>query len=482
MSIHGADRHSDPPAISRWPRDRGYWTLACAVAASLLVAEYMGPVIAIGFGIVAISAGALCVHGRGVPPVPVVGYWLVAIFVVGLASSVYANTTGNSVEGINLQRDIGIIVSYLLFLIGGYLFAYDRSTFRLGLVILVLVGLIVSVVHLIQFGIVVSGNVSSLYLLRLSAGRGSVTEYAALFAGVILLADPVMERYKSHLRFGIGFLALSILLTLSRGLILDILMFGLILAALAVRGSGPLRLDAFNLIRTVGIVILSVAATYLIVKWTLPVAFNFVKDQFVTKLVNSFTEVSGTNLETRNQIADNYRAFELKHVISLFTDSSTFVQWVGQGWGSTLRFGFETASTKSNFSRTEAPFLHNGYAYYVMKTGIIGVVLYVCFLLHLAIRAVCPRTWKGDPLVRQRKVLLALALAIAADTVASGGLGFPASHLGAVFLVGMCCGPVWGTGGVRSDAPPSLTSSPSGRLSRLHTSTVDERRLGERSC
>lgn len=371
MSIRPPGLRADTLKNRLWPHDRGYWVLAFAVSVSLLAAEYLGPVIAIAIGIFTISVAALAVHGRGVPRVPSAGYWLVAIFVVGLASSVCANAIGGTVEGINLQRDIGIIVSYTLLLIGGYYFAYERPGLRVGLAMLLLTALVISAVHLIQFGVVVSGNVGSLYIFRLSAGRGSATEYAGLFAGGILLADPGAKKFATVIRFAMALLAISILLTLSRGLITDVIIFGVILAGVAIDKSGRMRLDLVKLFRLALICILSIAAIYLILTWTLSGVLKFISDEFITKLVNSLTEVSGSNLETRNQIADNYRAFELAHVMTSFESSSTLVQWFGQGWGSTLRFGFETAGSKSSFSRTEAPFLHNGYAYYLMKTGIV---------------------------------------------------------------------------------------------------------------
>jgi O-antigen ligase len=78
---------------------------------------------------------------------------------------------------------------------------------------------------------------------------------------------------------------------------------------------------------------------------------------------------------------------------------------VRSGVGSALKFGLETAGSKSHFSRMEAAFLHNGYAYYLMKTGIIGLLMYGCFLLHLAVRAISPKSWKALPEAKmQRKV------------------------------------------------------------------------------
>jgi hypothetical protein len=470
---------SNIPMHARGPVGGGYWIFACSVAASLLAAEYLGPVIAIVLGVFAISAGALSVRGLIVPPAPMALCWLVGILVIGLASSVVANVTGTTIELINLERDVGIIVSYIVFLVGGYFFAYNKSTQRLGLLVLVLVGTVISVVHMIQFGIAVSGHVSNLYLFRVSTGRGSVAQYAGLFACAVLLGDSALGKFKSPLRLVGGILTISILLTLSRGLIIDVLILGIVVTGFSVRRSGRLVLDAFNLIRFAVVLTLSVVAVYFVLQWMFPAAFNFLSNVFFTKLMNSFTEVSISNLETRRQIADNYRAFELEHVISTFNDRSAFAQWFGQGWGSTLKFGLETAGSKSEFSRTEAPFLHNGYAYYAMKTGIAGLGLYLCFIVHLAVRAVSPKAWGEDPaVVIQRKVLLSSAIAIAVDTVASGGLGFPVSYLCVIFLVGVCYGPVWGAHDADSEVPSMSTARPSPLLSTTADSKISGRRLG----
>ena len=113
-----------------------------------------------------------------------------------------------------------------------------------------------------------------------------------------------------------------------------------------------------------------------------------------------------------------------------------------------MEFGFETASTKANFSRTNAPFLHNEYANYLMKIGIFGFLLYVGFMWELITRAIAKDAWpSGDFAMIQRKVLLAAVLVLAVGTVAGGGLGFPAIYFGLITLIGACFGPVWGPDG-----------------------------------
>jgi O-antigen ligase len=235
------------------------------------------------------------------------------------------------------------------------------------------------------------------------------------------------------------------LLTLSRGLMLDLIILAIAMVGFTATRYGTLIPDVLKSV----VVILSALAVavglYFAVRFAMPPVGQFIDEFFITKLQNSFTEVSGTNLETRNQIMTNYRAFELERVMQQFREQSVLVQWLGQGWGSTLEFGFETASSKSTFSRTNAPFLHNGYAYYLMKTGIVGLLLYIVFLSHVTLRATASKTWpRADFAVVRRRILLAAVGVLASHTVTAGGLGFPAIYFGLLTLLAACYGPVWG--------------------------------------
>jgi hypothetical protein len=131
-------------------------------------------------------------------------------------------------------------------------------------------------------------------------------------------------------------------------------------------------------------------------------------------------------------------------------------------------FGFETASTKSTFSRTGAAFLHNGYAYFLMKTGILGVVLYAGFMVHLVARAASRHIWPITPFaLTQRKLLLVGVIGLAVGTVTTGGLGFPATYLGLVVILGACYGPAWNSespSGVGEPQFETVMSRPRKRL------------------
>ena len=435
------------PISALWPSSRGYRALALTAATSLLAVEYLGPVIAIVAALVLICGGLLLVvsESRMVPKIPSVAYWLLAIFVIGLASSIASNLRGSVVEPINLERDIGIIVSYAAFLVAGYVFAYDTETRRLGLAVLVIVAAILSAVYVVNSATTISGSVSDLYQYRLDSGRGSQTQCAGIFASAMLMVDRSMARFRRLLIIVAGIITFSVFLTLSRGLIFDLLIVAVVVTGVALGSSGVLIPDAARLFSFAAGAFLAYGVVYYFFLWFLPNAFHFISEEFVTRLVNSISEVATSNLETRDQITANYRAFELANVVRVFSGGSDFTQWFGQGWGSSLKFGFETAGLKSHFTRTEAAFLHNGYAYYLMKTGLLGLFMYVIFLIHLAVRAILPKAWASGPgILMQRKILLACVVALAINTLTTGGLGFPIGYLGLVMLIGMCYTPVWG--------------------------------------
>lgn len=423
----------------------GWYLFAGAVFISIVVAEYEGPIIGIAFATVAAASGVIWIRNFPTPRSPSAGFWLIGILLLGLVSAVVADVSGVTTLNIDLERDIGTTVSYILFLTLGYYFAYSRDTLRLLLVVIAAAGLVLSVIQLVKAGIVISHGVSDLYLFRLDAGRGSLSQFAALCACLVLLRDLAVAKYRPVLLGTAIACTVSMLAVLGRGLMADLIILAIVILGVTTNRSGTLIPDVLKFILVLVSAVTVVVGIYISLSFVAPAVRHFIDEFFVTKLENSLTEVSGTGQETRSQIAANYRAFELDRTMQQFAAQPTFAQWLGQGWGSTVEFGFETASTKVTFSRTNAPFLHNGYAFYLMKVGIVGLLMYIGFLYQLAMRAITNEIWpSGEFAVIRRKVLLASVVVLAAATVAAGGLGFPAIYFGLIALIGACFGPVWG--------------------------------------
>ena len=97
---------------------------------------------------------------------------------------------------------------------------------------------------------------------------------------------------------------------------------------------------------------------------------------------------------------------------------------------------------------------------YLMKVGIVGLLLYIGSCVICASRAISKATWpSGDLALIRRKILLAGVVMLAIDTTTSGGLGFPAIYSDLVALLGACYGPVWGPG-AEERQPTAATTSP----------------------
>ncbi|MGE2735310.1 O-antigen ligase family protein [Mycolicibacterium vaccae] len=445
--------HVTPSRARTNQKSAGWIVLAVAVFLSLLVGEYRGPIIGIAFAIASTGVVMVWTTSTPIPRFPKAGYWLVGILGVGLGATVLANLRGETVADIDLQRDLGISLSYILIIVVGYLFASSREPFRILMIAVIAAGMLISTVHLVKLTTVLSSGVTDLYLFRLEAGRGSITQFTGLCACLLLRHDLADRGHRRFLAACAALQATSMCLTLSRGLIILLIVLALGMAALTFDWRGKLSADPVKMVIAAGSAIVTLIGCYIVINLFLPAVHDFIDEFFITRVLNSSTEVAATNLQTRTQIADNYRAFELDQTLAQFDQQPLYAQMVGQGWGSVVRFGLETASTKSHFTRTEASFLHNGYAYYLMKVGVVGVTLYAGFLAHCAYRAVNMHVWSnpGRDAMR-RKVLLTLVVALVIGTITTGGLGYPATYLGLAVLLGACYGPLWSDEGLASHA------------------------------
>jgi O-antigen ligase len=451
------DRTTVGRSLSGW-----YFFALCAFA-SLVVADYQGPLIATAFAIASVGLGVLGTIARPLPQFPSSAVWLVAILVIGLVSAVLANAGGQTVLDTDLQRDLGTSISYVLFFVAGCYFAYERRTLPLILIAIIAAGLIISFVHLVRLSEVLSSGVTDLYLFRLDAGRGSNTQFAALCACLILSRGVTAAKHRRLLVACSALLVLSMLMTLSRGLMVLLIALILGVSGLTADRVGRLVADLPRFVLGTVSVCATSLGVYLLLLLFAPAAHRFIDEFFIARVGNSLAEVSTTRLETSAQISENYRAFEADRAVRQFDEQPAFAQWIGQGWGSSVKFGFDTASTKVTFQRTEAAFLHNGYAYFLMKAGIVGVVLYIGFMAHLAWRALFYLAWpRTDMAVMQRKVLFVAVIGLAVGTVTTGGIGFPAGYLGLVMLLGAC----YGTAGSGYDARRAVRTTPPEDIAR----------------
>jgi hypothetical protein len=108
---------------------------------------------------------------------------------------------------------------------------------------------------------------------------------------------------------------------------------------------------------------------------------TYSSDSFFGKIANSVNEINATNYRTDEEINTKYRGFE------------SFMAWKGYIKGSigTILFGemgklidLEVyVVSLSDKPMRMIPILHNGYLYLLIKTGIVGVLMYAIFFFRL---------------------------------------------------------------------------------------------------
>ncbi|WP_194288476.1 O-antigen ligase family protein [Ornithinicoccus halotolerans] len=432
-----------PPAAH--PVHVELYGLAALLGLAILIGEgnVAGPMVA-SFLAVLTASGALVVWlvRPGPSPVPVGLAWLLAMLTIGSMAAVVATAHGRAGDRTDLVRDVAIVLSYLGFIAAGHSFTRERRALRALWWLLLILGGVRSVHHLWLFTGQVSAGVSDLYLLRLEAGRGEQVQLVAVVATYLLVRGRPRRGWWQRLAIGAAVLcALSMTLAMSRILLLQLLIVAMVFAATRVAaGTGTLRLVLVRAVTVVGGGLALLTIVFFSLRFVSEPAYTVAYEGFVEKLFNSWNEVASTSQQSAQDIDQNYRAFESERGVRLFSDAGWFEQWFGLGWGTAVPLGLDTASTRSEFVRTEAAFLHNGYINYLVKTGMIGLACYVGFMLRLLYLAVFQSSAAVEDRqdTARRQALLALVLCLAAATVATGGLGFPAGFLSLALLLGTC--------------------------------------------
>ncbi|WP_142049605.1 hypothetical protein [Pseudonocardia kunmingensis] len=337
-------------------------------------------------------------------------------------------------------RDLMILGATAAFMILGQVLGSTERLLVAGLRTLYAGGLCLAVVHLIRVG---AGGFAfgTAEELRDAAGRGAVLEVLALASAYLLarLGYRVVARVPHWLVVGANaVIVLSIITSLSRGLVLDSAIFVLVAATERMlfrtrshRGGGVRSGLGVGL--TVALLI-TIAVAVPLRTHIEPAVANY-----VLKIENSWSELdSDLVAASRNQVTQNYRAYESSRALAQFRDAGVVEKIIGAGWGSSVYLVADTASSTATFTRREAPILHNGYLYYLTKSGVLGLSLYVLLLVVAAWTAM--RCWvrsEPEPVRARASMLLALVIVLTASTITVSGFASKSSFYCLAFLMGL---------------------------------------------
>lgn len=95
------------------------------------------------------------------------------------------------------------------------------------------------------------------------------------------------------------------------------------------------------------------------------------------KMRNSITEMFIQSFDDYDSVIYNWRAYELFEAIKAFTNADIFHKVIGFGFGKTIYLEYELLMPLLTIS--EIPIFHNGFAYLLVKTGLLGIILVLLF-------------------------------------------------------------------------------------------------------
>jgi O-Antigen ligase len=113
-------------------------------------------------------------------------------------------------------------------------------------------------------------------------------------------------------------------------------------------------------------------------------------DSFVQKTANTSSELNVHGYETYQDINSNWRGFEASRAAKTYADFSDTEKLFGGGFGTTVDLGFAMKLGLGNTvdeSYEFVPILHNGYMELLVKTGLLGLTLFIGFCIQIIIMA-----------------------------------------------------------------------------------------------
>jgi len=295
---------------------------------------------------------------------------LFLLFFIGFIGAII-----NNFKMFNIIKDISHFLKPITGLLIGYLFYKKIDNLKTFTKTIVLVGFISAIIHfIIVFGFSRTTTVSEIR----EYGRDNYLELFSFFFLTFYKKLTNENLFSNKLNYRIVFwvLLLSCILYLSRTM--------MVLAILLL-----LSINGYTKITTKGI---KVMALFLLAIIGFYIFLHSIKidrskpglEAFLFKVKIAPEEIFKTRIDRENHkdLWDHWRGYEAKRAFNLMTEyPSSFI--LGTGYGSLVNLKFEAPLTGENKGMKFISELHNGFAYVFYKTGIIGLLIYLSFLISL---------------------------------------------------------------------------------------------------
>ena len=151
------------------------------------------------------------------------------------------------------------------------------------------------------------------------------------------------------------------------------------------------------------------------------------------KMAHSFKEVMVSDYRKMADISVNWRGYESFLAIQTYLDGDSVQHAIGRGFGTLVDLGIymDLGGEKLRY----IPIFHNGYIFVLVKTGVLGLLLYIYFLARVLLsgkRAV------NSPSQEEKlagRLLIAIGLVLSATTFVIAGFFNKSTLIPAVLLL-----------------------------------------------
>jgi hypothetical protein len=110
-------------------------------------------------------------------------------------------------------------------------------------------------------------------------------------------------------------------------------------------------------------------------------SFNFYDSGFNEKILNSISEITISDYDNLSDASRNWRGYETFRALTSFQEGSLFFKVFGFGFGALIDLALTIKLGESEYDAI--PILHNGYAYILVKTGLLGLLFYFNFFVKI---------------------------------------------------------------------------------------------------
>ena len=179
-------------------------------------------------------------------------------------------------------------------------------------------------------------------------------------------------------------------------------------------------------------------------------------ESFVEKTANTSSEVNVHSYETYEDINLNWRGFEAARAAKTYAEFGDAEKLVGGGFGTMVDLGFAMKLGNTGESFEFVPLLHNGYMELLVKTGLLGLVIFILFCIQIAFMALQEFRQPGKYAKLNGLLLLWTVFVLALTQEAISGILNKGALAPNLFLLGATCASVSLCGRYRS-----LRSEPS---------------------